>query len=184
MKIATMKGRGGIHHSNLQQNVYISHFVNNVYKIQKSKLIVLTSMDTFWGLCPYPECMTVYTLTPFRKLSRNLTPSFWKRHDVIRDVLRLNRKTLYLPHSLVQDRIPSSFTNNQVGPLNNDDWYEKCSMAREFQSFSIAIRLLGSKEIDNELTLSSRMISTFQFDHRLLSFSIPLYDNLSIWSTV
>lgn len=48
-----------------------------------------------------------------------------------------------ISHSLMNDRITTCFTNNQISPLHDYDWYEESSVAGKLQWFTIPVRLLA-----------------------------------------
>jgi len=48
---------------------------------------------------------------------------------------------VYLLHALMNDRVTSCLTDDQIGPLYENNWHEECWVTRVFQHLALCVRL-------------------------------------------
>jgi len=56
-------------------------------------------------------------------------------------------KKQIIPHSLMDDGIPSCFADNQIRPLHNDNAHKECCVACVLQFLPVTVRLQNEEHI-------------------------------------
>ena len=102
-------------------------------------------MDTYSSLCRDTVCSKELQREQFQIPNRSSTYNYLKQNQTTMKIDRCRERNSL--HSLMIQRVSTCFTNNQIGPLNNDNRYEKSGVTRIFENFTLLISL---NEINDE----------------------------------